>query len=480
MKKLWIIILLCLSAYFIGCKKFEEQNKNIIFITIDALRADHLGCYGYLRDTSPNIDKLAKKGIMFKYALSHWPKTTPSMATVLTGTYGYRNGIVGGARGQYLKDWNVTLAEILKEHGYQTAAVQTNAVMAKETNFHQGFDTYIETWKLEESEPSDAFSQPIDHNKAQGVTLLAMDWLRENYKKGNFFLWLHYVDPHATYVPPAPFNTKFIEDEHYNIDHRLRLNSGWSQNHGGIAKRHWQRSGGHNVMDYYISQYDGEVAYCDFCLGHLFNLLEKLKLFKNSIIIISADHGENMGEHGFYFEHEGFHNHCFQVPLIWFIPQQKIKKKVVEYPIGLIDIMPTILELLAIKPNEEIQGENLLPVMHGKKQYISKYVILSAGDKNFSILDDKWKLTHLRTKHFINLMGGQNRLLFHYLKDPDERTNLYSQEGGQIEAQERLEKALMDWQTEAIFELKKNLARKKEVIYDKKTLQRLKSLGYIQ
>jgi arylsulfatase A-like enzyme len=104
MEKLWILILLYISIYFVGCKKFEKQNKNVVFITIDALRADHPSCYGYPRNTTPNIDKLAEKGVIFKYAFSHWPKTTPSLTTVFTSTYGYRNGIMGGARNKYLED----------------------------------------------------------------------------------------------------------------------------------------------------------------------------------------------------------------------------------------------------------------------------------------------------------------------------------------------------------------------------------------
>ena len=476
MKKILIIILLLLSAYFIGCEKSEKQNTNVIFITIDALRADHLGCYGYPRNTSPYIDKLAEKGIVFKYAFSHWPKTTPSMATVLTGTYGYRNGILGGTRGKYLEERNITLAEVLKEKGYQTAAIQTNATMAKETNFHQGFDDYIETWKLEHLKQADEFSQPLDPSMAKSVTLLAIDWLRENYRKGKFFLWLHYSDPHASYEPPSPFNTKFVGDKYYDYNSRSSVSQSF---YGGIYKNHWIKSGGNYVTDYYISQYDGEIAYCDFCLGRLFTLLEKLMLFDNTIIIISADHGENLGEHGFYFEHGGIHNNSFQVPLIWLIPQHKAKKKIAEYPVGLIDVMPTILELVNIKPNKEIQGKSLLPVIKGERDYISKYIILSS-DRNFAILDDEWKLTHLRSPHLINIMEGKKRLLFQYLEDPDEETNLYQKEGAKVEAHERLEQAFSDWKTEAIFELKKILINKRKVKYSKKSLERLKSLGYIK
>ena len=479
MKKLWIIALLCLSTSFMACQKLGKQNKNIIFITIDALRADHLHCYGYPRKTSPNIDKIAEKGIVFQNAFSHWPKTTPSMATVFTSTYGYRNGIMGGARKQYLEEWNLTLAEVLKENGYLTATVQTNAVMAKEANFHQGFDNYIETWKLKDLKQADEFSQPLNPCIAQGLTLLAMKWLRENYKKSKFFLWLHYTDPHPSYTPPYPFNTKFVGDKYYNFNRRLRLNRLSQQNYGGIAKNHWRRSGGNDVIYYYISQYNGEIAYCDFCLGRLFNLLEKLGLFDNTIIIISADHGENMGEHNFYFEHEGIHNRCFQVPLIWLIPHQKIKKKIVKYPVGLINIMPTILELLNIKLNKEIQGKSLMPVIKGEKDYVAKYIIISSGEGNFFILDDEWKLTHLKTLFYKKVMGGKRRLLFQYLEDPQELVNLYSQDGEKIEAQSRLEEALSDWHTEASFELRKKLTKKREVKYSEKSLQRLKSLGYI-
>jgi arylsulfatase A-like enzyme len=203
-------------------------------------------------------------------------------------------------------------------------------------------------------------------------------------------------------------------------------------------------------------------------------------LFDNTIIIISADHGESLGEHNFYFEHEGFHNNCFRVPLIWLIPQEIAKKRLIDYPVGMIDIMPTILDLLNIDSNEEIQGNSLLPLIMGEKENISKYVILAAGQGTFSILDDTWKLTHLKTPHLIQIMGGREHLLFNYAEDADEGTNLYSEEDNKIEAQERLEHVLSNWQTEAIFEMKKILNQRRKVKYDKKSLERLKSLGYIK
>ena len=173
-------------------------GSNILLITIDTLRADHLGSYGYPRDTSPVLDRLAAEGVRFDQPAVQWPKTGPSFASIFTATYSKDNEIVRKVGIPLPFEFRM-LAEELQAQGYQTRAVVANGAVAKDFHFDQGFDTFIETWKLEEKEPG------MDLNGAEAVTDLARSLASGLDPDKPYFLWVHYLDPHFPYTPPADY-----------------------------------------------------------------------------------------------------------------------------------------------------------------------------------------------------------------------------------------------------------------------------------
>ena len=184
-----------MGSFAIGCSpSSSEVQPNILLVTVDTLRADHLSSYGYPRATSPNIDKLAANGIRFDRPVVQWPKTGPSFASILTSTYPKDNGIVRKI-GIRLPDRFRMLAEILQRQGYATHAVVANGALASDFNFDQGFDSYLETWKIDASTGDDP-------NGAEAVTRKAETVINTLDPAKPFFLWVHYLDPHFPYTPP--------------------------------------------------------------------------------------------------------------------------------------------------------------------------------------------------------------------------------------------------------------------------------------
>jgi Sulfatase len=189
-----------------------QPRLNVLLITIDALRADHLGAYGYPRPTSPHIDQLAREGILFRRSISQWPKTSPSFASMMSSTYGHTNGLIR-TTAQRMPDRFFTLAELLKAGGYSTAAAVANVNLGRLFNFDQGFDVYREPWR-----------ESDEQRRSDLVTRDGLDLLRRAAgRKRPFFLWLHYFDPHARYQPSKPFDGMFVNDAHFDASWRMPL-----------------------------------------------------------------------------------------------------------------------------------------------------------------------------------------------------------------------------------------------------------------
>lgn len=442
----------------------DRNGLNVLFITVDTLRADHLGCYGYLRDTSPNIDKLAKEGILFPQAIVQWPKTAPSFASMLTSTYGYYNGVIRSTP-QKISIHFVLLPEILKNANYNTVGIVTNGTLAAAYNFNQGIDTHIETWR------------EYGSKDAKYVTEYALSWLRENSPKEKFFMWLHYLDPHARYEPPEPYNEMYVGDKYYDGSQRTKLNSGISEDIGGIPAR--AHLGNHGKIGYYIAQYDAEIRYMDENVGKVLDAVKSMGLSDNTIIIFTSDHGESLGDHNYYFAHGRFpYDDCVRVPLIMKIPGLKSEIRVIDQPVELISITPTILDILHIPVNNEAQGRSLVPLMLGNSNSIPKYAFTESGFKrNYQrmIRTNKWKLIYILDKEDQQIMQGMPFELYDIENDPKELNNLINAEPKVTNV---LKKELFKWMASA--KGVNGLPSPGTVSIDKKTEENLKSLGYIE
>lgn len=348
------ILILAVSLGFCS-EQLLVKNKercNVILIVIDALRADHLGCYGYSRDTSPNIDKLAKQGVLFSRAFSHGPETKVSIPSMLTSLY---PGIHSVFKLQEpLADRFITLPEILKENGY-TSVLFGGFELRTFSNLDRRFDVY------------QLFDTPKNYGANKGQSQLinekALAWLNGKHSKP-FFLVIHYDYPHAPYDPPVPYDKIFMKEKNMDKETEEFLHSfNWYDDFIQFD-RDREELKNPAKLNYLISLYDGEIKYADEQIKCLLEALNMLKLSENTLIILTADHGEEFFEHRVFF-HGQLYDELIHVPLIMKLPGIIPQGVKVTNLVRHIDIMPTIFDILGIHSNNIMQGQSLLPLCNG-------------------------------------------------------------------------------------------------------------------
>jgi choline-sulfatase len=312
---------------------------NVIIYLVDALRADHLGCYGYDRPVSPRIDAFARQATRFRHAVAQAPWTRPSVATVLTGLMPRTHGVQH--RRHVLPPDAVTLAEMLRQRGYHTAGFVTNGNVARFFGFGQGFETY----RL----------LPGKHNAARDVNAKAKEWLDGRRADAPFFLYLHTVEPHAPYHPPAPFRQRFAAGVHDESLTRLRF---LKQLEGGT------RQPTPAIRRDLTALYDAEIAANDAAFGELLDLLVRRRLWEETMIVFLSDHGEELFDHGGWEHGKTLHAEMLDVPLIVRIPGVGIGKSV-DRQVQHADVVPTILQALGLPVPARVEGHSFLPWMTG-------------------------------------------------------------------------------------------------------------------
>ena len=396
---------------------------NLIVISVDKLRADHMSLYGYERDTTPRIAAFAERGITFDRARAPWPRTVPSMLSMFTSRPPHITSVMFGSRGHRVRDEELLLAEIAQQQGLETGAVISNGVLGEASNFGQGFSTYIETYKI---------LRGARGFRADTVTTVAARWLRGRAPDRPFFLWVHYVDPHATYAAPPEYSRPFFSDELYDPT-PLRLNKGEGNFNRGVAGKYWRRNGGQREHGWYIANYDGEIAFIDREMGRLLHVIEERGFLANSLVIITADHGESLGEHNYFFEHGWYpYNATAWVPFVVYWPGVSEPGRRVNYPVGLIDLVPTVVDLMRWKVEAApFHGRSLLPVLVGERSRVDDYVIVEAGEGGLqkhqflrSIEDARWKLIHVPSEGYQRRMQGSPFELYDMRADPMETASL--------------------------------------------------------
>jgi arylsulfatase A-like enzyme len=340
-KKVLLVIGLCIIVLgFPNCKK--EEKPNILLITIDTLRRDRLGCYGYSLNTSPFIDRLAGEGVVFKHTVTPIPLTDPSHASILTSLHPLTHQVMKNS--SWLNSRVETTAEVLKENGYYTIGAVAVRHLAAKYNFSQGFDSFSDQW-----DPNfrDWKGKPYIKGDFQRVAKSVNNSLKEqieNYlekhKNKPLFIWAHYYDPHYPYIDR--------ED--------IVLN---------VKRKQW-------------IQYDKEVRYTDNHIGKLYRFLEEKGLTQKLVTCITADHGEQLGEHGYGAQHVDFYSETTFVPLIFYgfkIP----KNKIVEEFVSTMDIGVTLLELANLNYKNPTDGIPLFKT-NGKPAPIPNREQLIVGD----------------------------------------------------------------------------------------------------
>ncbi len=333
-----------------------SQKPNIILLTVDTLRADHMALYGYARDTMPAIGRFARTAVVFDNAVVPRGSTRPSYASMLTGLYPFHHGVRSNAT--VLHNDLTTLSETLKSAGYHTAGFVSNFVLLGEmSGFGQGFDVYDD--RMEERESG----RPNYERTARNTLEAILAWLNADPPQP-FFLFTNFIDPHGPYQPPGRFGKLYRSGKMRRLD-------------PNDIPAYQLVEGQLNYFDY-VDRYDGEIRYTDEVMGILIDELKRKGLWDDALVVFTADHGESMGEHGIYFEHHlQVYEETMHVPLAIRLPdalgsphgptttQGDGGPRRVRSLCSPMDLPPTILAAIDLSTEAELDGRSLLTLMQG-------------------------------------------------------------------------------------------------------------------
>lgn len=387
----------------------DTDPPNVILLVIDALRADHLKLYGYSRETIPWLTNQARNGVLFRNTLAPSSWTKPSVAAFFTSCH---SAVCGANYKDDLlpSEW-VTLAETFRDHGYLTAGFSSNVFVSSAYNYDQGFHdlTYLPGHGPKKLFPpyflySSAYSKlrellyrfdfiggDLAYGTASTLTGRALSWL-EQHRDARFFLYLHYMDPHFPYFP---------KNRHYSAGSEL------SKNDLDLLYKLFHVKGSWDVSDDFIatikSRYDDEIRAVDDALEKLFAHLDETGWRDNTLIVITADHGEGFAEHGHFDHGHTLYQELLHVPLIVFFPGGKHAGKTVSDRVDLLDLAPTLYDYLDFEPQVPLEGLSLLPLIEGnndaylsqKKPYFAHVNPPWDGwpvDSVSTLIDDRYKL----------------------------------------------------------------------------------------
>lgn len=392
------------------------KKPNILILGIDSLRADHMSCYGYHRLTTPHIDRFAEQGTIFENTFSAYIPTTSAYASMLTGMDVFTTQVVALRHKGPLRPEVKTLAEILKEEGYNTTCVGFTGNPSS-----RGFDTYLDyaSWEVGKEERSPKAQNLNDVTLPELDRLIALDQ--------PFFLFLRHMDPHAPYLPPQPYERTFYHGDECDPENEsMEPVMSFEPFRDFFAS--WMPSG-ITDKDYVIAQYDGAIAYMDACVQTIFGALEAHGVLDETIVVINADHGESLYDHECWFDHHGTYDNVLHVPLIVRYPREVPAGKRVAGYNRHQDLVPTLLELAEIDPEGiafpegYFDGESLLPMIGGEK---------ASHRSEFYITECTWMRKHgWRTPHWKLILALEPDFhfkppveLYDVVEDPDEEVNL--------------------------------------------------------
>ena len=414
---------LCLALWpaLAGCQR-EAARPNLLLVSIDTLRADRLGSYGYASAETPRLDALAAGGWRFTQASTVVPLTLPAHSSLLTGTFPAHHGVRDNG-GFYLGDEQTTLAETLKAQGYRTGGFVGSFVLDRRWGTGQGFDRYFDEFDLSKY---DGVGMDSVQRRGDEVVEQALRWLGED-SPAPFFAWIHLYDPHTPYNAPEPFRSRHPHD--------------------------------------ILGAYDAEIAWTDSLVGRLLDGVAARGARDRTVVIVVGDHGEALGDHGEqthgFFIYEG----TLHIPLI--VAGPSIAPRTVAAPVRIVDVMPTALELLGVTAPPAVQGRSLSPLGRGEALDLvplseTWYPRFHYGwSELMSIRDGRYKL-----------IRAPRRELYDLERDPRETTDLAGSEPARADAMER-----------ALVEIRQRVTRsgaeKAPQAVDPEVSERLEALGYL-
>jgi len=391
------------------------RGRDVVLITLDTTRRDHIGCYGAAPSVTPNIDRLCARGVRLDQATAVAPVTLPAHASMLTGLYPPRHGARYNGERQLVEAQH-TLAELLQAQGYRSAAFVSAFVLDRRFGLAQGFDHYDDRTEPLPGQPFGGLGE----RSATAVTDAALGWIGAREAARPLFLWVHYYDPHAEYKPPPAYSSS--------------------------------------------SPYDGEIAYMDAEIGRLMATLEESS--DRLLLVVAGDHGESFGEHSEYSHSRLLYETTQRVPLLLWSPALLSKPRVVDGVVGLVDIFPTVLDLLGIE--NRTSGDGVSFRLAGSDPERSIYMETLAP-----YLDNGWAPLHALRRRRDKYIFAPRPEYYDLSADPGERDNLHEERG------------------EAAAKLAEELARRLEgtpsaeaiaaaaMKPDPESLRRLQALGYL-
>ncbi|MBN1356507.1 sulfatase-like hydrolase/transferase [bacterium] len=448
--------------FFIGtwCGGSASDQKNVLLITIDALRYDHCGCYGYERPTTPCIDSLASRGIVFDQVIVPIPRTVQALATLVTSLDPLDHGVL--SLGNRLDDKIQTLADIFFSAGYSTAAIVEHPMQIVETgdngaNLGKGFKRILRT------------NRPA---------IEAMKWLKKT--PGSFFLWIHLFDPHWKYLPPA--DCRIFSDPGYN---HLRYVKLLKKPKGRIV---YQNDWSPSDIRYAVDLYDGEILSADRKVKRLMDSLDPARK-TDTYVAVLADHGEGLGEHDYYFDHgEDLHDEIIRIPWVLAGPGMDIIRKRYRHQVSIADVAPTLLDLAGLPVPDTFSGVNLVSRIHAGHEELQPphpyicglsdisripqnphaFMSENRGRQRF-VRTEKWKLIVIPERD-----GPEEMMLYDLELDPTERLNRASSNPERVKhLLEKIREFLESHGRWASF------LNNSERPMDTDDIKALKSLGYI-
>lgn len=494
----------------------SPTTPNIILIVVDTARADHLSCYGYARPTTPNIDRIAAEGVLYENAIAPAPWTLPSHASLFTGLYASRHGVHG--RHHVLSDRHPTLQGWLAQQGYQTLGISNNSWISASFGFHRGFHTFIQLWQyFQTSTDMAGFKRALEGSNGQrsagnvwqifrqGNPLLnvvngvygrffrrrysgarrtkteLIKWLStRRLAKQPFYVFINYLEPHLEYKPPRSFDMLHAEDKATARDmlkrDQIRLAWEYIAGVGGVTSEEF-----HTLR----ALYDGELSYVDHRIGELCDYLETCGLLDDTLLIITSDHGENIGEHDLMDHQYCLYDTLLRIPLIIRYPRRFPPGIVVDTHVNLVDLFPTIMDVLGAENNPvraELQGGSLVPDSLRPRpfavaEYLTPQPSIEALTRKYPagrahVLKYDRTLRAIRSEDFklIVASDGQDEL-YDLGDDPDELTNVIDRRPGDAV----LLRAMLD---EWLASFKPSTPDE-GLVPDPAILRRLEDLGYL-
>lgn len=410
----------------------KSQKPNILLITIDTLRADHLGCYGYHQDTSPNIDRLAAEGVLCEQFFCSGIPTQPSYTTLYTGQHPICHGILAhGGKNQLAKEAPF-LPQVLLGSGYTTCAVDN--LLQERAWFSRGFEFYID--------PSVRRSLMLGVT-AEELNSRAIPWLRSHCEEP-FFLFLHYWDPHWPLNPPRRYRHLFYNGADPTDPDNQALKEWWQHPLGQIAKDTWLRTEKGLITDpeYVVAMYDQEIRHVDDGVGDLVAALDDLGLAENTLVILVADHGESMTEHGIFFAHHGLYDCVIRIPCIFRMPHTLPAGKRLSQLFAHQDIAPTILESVGVATPESMTGSSFWSLLNGSGTNGGHPFVVSAESTwqaKWSLRTPEHKLILARSDDFY---GNPAKELYNLRLDPQEINNIAEE---QKDLTQKMKDRLEEW-----------------------------------